>query len=213
VVGSLRLVDAANRLEAVLHFGPVEGTRHRVLERADAVVGEIYQLPAESGGFAGGAGGGLTSADPEAEQEDQQQQQQQQQQQVAADASMYVSSTPGASSGGKEALLSAPDTLVPQRDQDDLGDTTHQAAKEKEDGAISCGSMGVYASSAAADTGLTGSMPASCSSSTSSSNTGSASRRGSRSSGRSKPAPVVPGVAVAYIEGSWLSHLNIDNKR
>ncbi|GBF92151.1 hypothetical protein Rsub_04498 [Raphidocelis subcapitata] len=45
VLGVLRIVDAANGLEAVASFGPVKGARHRVLTRADAVCGEIYRLP------------------------------------------------------------------------------------------------------------------------------------------------------------------------
>jgi hypothetical protein len=36
----------------------------------------------------------------------------------------------------------------------------------------------------------------------------------SSSSGRKGPGgPSVPGVAVARIEGCWLSHLNVDSKR
>ena len=53
VLGVLRIVDAANGLEAVVAFGPVKGARHRVLARADAVCGEIYRLP--GGGHAGAA--------------------------------------------------------------------------------------------------------------------------------------------------------------
>jgi hypothetical protein len=40
-----RLLDEQHRLEAVISFGPVQGTRQRMLARADAVCGEIYQLP------------------------------------------------------------------------------------------------------------------------------------------------------------------------
>jgi len=45
VLGVARLIDTKNRLEAVISFGPVPGTRQRRLARADAVCGEIYQLP------------------------------------------------------------------------------------------------------------------------------------------------------------------------
>lgn len=45
VLGVARLLDERNRLEAVINFGPVPGTRQRMLARADAVCGEIYQLP------------------------------------------------------------------------------------------------------------------------------------------------------------------------
>lgn len=45
VLGVARLLDERNRLEAVINFGPVPGTRQRMLARADAVCGEVYQLP------------------------------------------------------------------------------------------------------------------------------------------------------------------------
>jgi hypothetical protein len=45
VLGVARLLDEQHRLEAVISFGPVPGTRQRMLARADAVCGEIYQLP------------------------------------------------------------------------------------------------------------------------------------------------------------------------
>jgi hypothetical protein len=45
VLGVARLLDEQHRLEAVISFGPVPGTRQRILARADAVCGEIYQLP------------------------------------------------------------------------------------------------------------------------------------------------------------------------
>lgn len=45
VLGVARLLDETHHLEAVISFGPVPGTRQRMLARADAVCGEIYQLP------------------------------------------------------------------------------------------------------------------------------------------------------------------------
>lgn len=45
VMGVARLLDEQHHLEAVISFGPVPGTRQRMLARADAVCGEIYQLP------------------------------------------------------------------------------------------------------------------------------------------------------------------------
>lgn len=45
VLGVARLLDEAHHLEAVISFGPVPGTRQRMLARTDAVCGEIYQLP------------------------------------------------------------------------------------------------------------------------------------------------------------------------
>lgn len=45
VLGVARLLDTQHHLEAVINFGPVPGTRQRILARADAVCGEIYQLP------------------------------------------------------------------------------------------------------------------------------------------------------------------------
>jgi hypothetical protein len=45
VLGVARLLDEAHHLEAVINFGAVPGTRQRMLARADAVCGEIYQLP------------------------------------------------------------------------------------------------------------------------------------------------------------------------
>ena len=45
VLGVARLLDEQHHLEAVINFGPVPGTRQRMLARADAVCGEIYQLP------------------------------------------------------------------------------------------------------------------------------------------------------------------------
>lgn len=65
VLGVLRIVDKANHLEAVVAFGPVKGARHRVLSRADAVCGEIYRTPGSGGGpssLPSAAGGAAAAA-------------------------------------------------------------------------------------------------------------------------------------------------------
>eukprot|EP00775_Hariotina_reticulata_P005712 gene5712-5952_t len=68
VLGVARLLDTKNRLEAVISFGPVPGTRQRRLARADAVCGEIYQLPKAAHLHVSTAGGAMqrssTSAVP-----------------------------------------------------------------------------------------------------------------------------------------------------
>lgn len=47
-VGTARIIDKTNRLEAVLTFGPVKDSKHAVMRRADAVSGEIYQYPSHA---------------------------------------------------------------------------------------------------------------------------------------------------------------------
>jgi hypothetical protein len=235
VVGSLRLVDAANRLEAVLHFGPVEGTRHRVLERADAVVGEIYQLPKS-------AGSGATAASLHT-------------------GAVTLARTPTAATVLSD--MDGSEIMAPPSDRDSSCDgvdaedeAIYAAVHGKLDGGApvdanvdivsaggsSCGASPLQSPTALPVTGVSGlSLKNSNSSKAGAAPAASAAaaeakprhqRRPSKdtlslpSSGRSltpgsssfwgsgsKPAPVVPGVAVAYIEGSWLSHLNIDNKR
>ncbi|KAI8464605.1 MAG: hypothetical protein J3K34DRAFT_371908, partial [Monoraphidium minutum] len=135
VLGVLRIVDAANHLEAVVAFGPVKGARHRVLSRADAVCGEIYRLP---GGAAGAARAAAAAPGPRA------------------------SAAAGGRWRGRRSVTS----------QDVCsGDGGHVAAGDL----------------AGAD--------------------------GSEATYHRNHGARVPGVAVARIEGSWLSHLNIDSRR
>jgi hypothetical protein len=240
VVGSLRLVDAAARLEAVLHFGPVEGTRHRVLERADAVVGEIYQLP-KSAGSGSGVGSLHTppvtlARTPTAAT-------------VLSDMDGSEVMRPPSDKGSSCDGVDAEDEAIFAAVHGSLGGAAAAAAGAPVDanvdiasaGGSSCGASPLQSPTALPVTGVSGLSLKPSSKQTSVHppaaagaaarhqrrpskdtlsllpNSGRSQTPGSSSSfwgaGGPKPAPVVPGVAVAYIEGSWLSHLNIDNKR
>ena len=241
VLGSARIVDVANQLEAILHFGPVKGTRQRILERADAVVGEIYKLPASArsaaaaaavaagtNGFgssaqhrAVGLGRTLTSATTLSDFDDGAE--------VVALDTCSSDELPNEVDADDEAIFNAVHSQIGTAPVDaDLGVEVAPSTGVQKLG------IGSSRAAAAAPAGATERKPPkfvkehrSLSStlglkSSSSSSDGGGTRALTRGDVGSssmfagyahRGEPNVPGVAAAHLEGSWLSHLNIDNKR
>ncbi|WIA33504.1 hypothetical protein OEZ86_006630 [Tetradesmus obliquus] len=224
VLGVARLLDEQHRLEAVVSFGPVAGTRQRMLARADAVCGEIYQLPraahlqencALSGGALQRSSTAVTALDDmnsDAEQ-------------LAAlslDRSCSSSETYHSDTNGPAAAAAAADDDVAFDPDDEAIFNDFEATHLSGNGAAAA----APAASKQAEQQQQQQQPEHAAN-------GSSSRHGyhrskssmfdgsssvppvsSSSSGRKGAGgPTVPGVAVARIEGCWLSHLNVDNKR
>jgi hypothetical protein len=245
VLGSARIVDVANQLEAILHFGPVKGTRQRILDRADAVVGEIYKLPASaasaaaaaavisgSNGYGGsaphravGLGRTLTSATTLSELDDGAE--------VVALDTCSSEDLANEVDADDEAIFNAVHSQMGTAPVDaHIGVEVAPPSGGAKHGVGSSGG-GVAAAAAAQEApkfgrehrslsstlGLSGGRRSTSTSGGGGGGSRSLSRSGLGSSSSSHAGHVyrgevnVPGVAVAHLEGSWLSHLNIDNKR
>eukprot|EP00877_Chromochloris_zofingiensis_P003387 jgi/Chrzof1/13049/Cz07g18010.t1 len=238
VIGTARLLDTKNHLEAVLHFGPVKGSRHAVLRRADAVYGEIYRLPTHvSQGSATSTASGHTYGDAVA---------------VKYSASDREASDDANSCEGADAedervfnavgssLGIAPvdsDPMLahhPQKleEQSDVLDTDRHADQDRHAHAVGMPATAFQAHAAVANGAI-------ASKKMSSYTTQSHKHKAKHSLAAAKRSHTVagelgqwggagdlghhhrhgggeggvPGVPVAHIEGSWLSHINIDYKR
>lgn len=223
VLGVARLLDEQHRLEAVVSFGPVAGTRQRMLARADAVCGEIYQLPRaahlqENRALSGGA---LQRSSTAVTALDDMNSDAEQLAALSLDRSCSSSETyhsdtnaPAAAAAddgvafdpddeaifndfeathlsGNGAAAAAPAASKQAEQQQ------HQQPEHAANGSSSSSRHGYHRSKSSMFDGSSSVPPVSSSSS------------GRKGAG----GPTVPGVAVARIEGCWLSHLNVDNKR
>lgn len=196
VLGVARLLDETNRLEAIVSFGPVPGTSRRVLSRADTVAGEVYRLPraAHLAAGPGVAGGAL---------------------QRSSTCATAMEDLAGSSAVEQQLAALSVDGSDGGGDDDTAGDEAifnnfnkqHFGGSPNDDVAVPPSQPPPSPALAAgrhhptpgrSKTGLGLTRPVALSSD--------GSRRGTA-------CAAVPGVAVARIEGCWLSHLNIDNQR